>query len=71
MLIFQQLWALDPSPSNTPISSETIDKDNFIDEEPIVRKSASNWPSPTITRDRVAAQTVKIDLPKFPKNQKN
>ena len=59
----------DPSPINTPIASETIDKDHLFDEEPIVRKSASNWPSPTVTRDRVAAQTVKIDLPKFPKKQ--
>jgi hypothetical protein len=58
-------------PIDTPLSSDTVDKESTAINEPIA-KSALNWPSITIDRQPqrgIDQKTVKIDLPKFPKKQ--
>jgi hypothetical protein len=59
----------DPT-ATTRSASETVDKESNAVEEPTVPSSA-NWPAPTLNHDRSNHQTVRIDLPKFPKKPEN
>jgi hypothetical protein len=53
------------APFPTKIEPDTTDS-----TEP-TPTSDPNWPAPTVNRERSIAQTVKIDLPKFPKKQES
>ena len=53
---------LDSIPTLTSQSAEIPDK-----ESPALTEPSTNWPAPTLNRDRTAVKSLKIDLPKFPK----
>ena len=53
---------LDPTPTLAQSSTEVADK-----ESTSIDDSSSNWPAPTLNRDRINIKTAKIDLPNFPK----